>query len=142
MCFNIDETQIFVFGHDTGDIQLIDIADESMIRIAGTGIAHSSASDYTDGTPGNPLTATVRQASGAICASDGTIYFTDTLGKTIRVFRPTADGDYSKGTIETILGIPYDSKVLPYPNDIALAADGKTLYYLENGGMIRKLFYK
>ena len=142
MCFNVDETQIFVFGHDTGDIQLIDIADESMIRIAGTGIAHSSASDYTDGTPGNPLTATVRQASGAICASDGTIYFTDSLGKTIRVFRPAADGDYSKGTIETILGIPYDSKVLPYPNDIALAADGKTLYYLENGGMIRKLFYK
>ena len=142
MCFNTDETQIFVFGHDSGDIQLIDLKNESMKRIAGTGTPHSSAANYTDGTHGAPLTATVRQASGAICAADGTIYFTDTLGKTIRIFRPDANGDYSKGTIETILGVPYDATVLPYPNDIALAADGKTLYYLDNGGKVCKIYYK
>ncbi len=142
MCFNADETQIFVFGHDSGDIQLLDLEDETMKRIAGTGTQHSSAADYTDGTPENPLTATVRQASGAICAADGTIYFTDSLGKTIRVFRPDTNGDYSTGTIETILGIPYDSSVLPYPNDIALAADGKTLYYLDNDGKVCKIYYR
>ncbi len=142
MCFNSDETKIFVFGHDSGDIQLIDLGNESMVRIAGTGTPHSSAANYTDGTPGDPLSVTVRQASGAICAADGTIYFTDTLGKTIRIFKPDANGDYSKGTIETILGVPYDSTVLPYPNDIALAADGKTLYYLDNGGKICKIYYK
>ena len=142
MCFNADATKIFVFGHDSGDIQLIDLSDGSMKRIAGTGAHHSSSSNYTDGSPGDPLTATVRQASGAICAVDGTIYFTDSLGKTIRMFKPDASGDYSKGTIETILGVPYDSTVLPYPNDIALASDGKTLYYLDNSGKICKLYYK
>lgn len=142
MCFNVDNSMIFVFGHDTGDIQLIDLSDESMKRIAGTGTQHTNAATYTDGTPGNPLTATVRQASGAICAADGTIYFTDSLGKTIRALRPAVDGDYSKGTIETILGVPYDAKILPYPNDIALAADGKTLYYLDNKGLICKVYYK
>lgn len=142
MCFNADGTKIFVFGHDSGDIQLIDLSDGSMKRIAGTGTHHSSAANYTDGTPGDPFSATVRQASGAICAADGTIYFTDSLGKTIRKFKPGANGDYSKGTIETILGVPYDSKVLPYPNDIALAMDGKTLYYLDNSGKICILYYK
>ena len=142
MCFNVDESKIFVFGNDTGDIQLIDLSDESMKRIAGTGAKHTSAANYTDGTPGDPLTATLSQASGAICAADGTIYFTDSLGKTIRIFKPDADGDYSKGTIETILGVPFDSSVLNYPNDIALAADGKTLYHLDNGGKICKIYYK
>ncbi len=142
MCFNVDKSKIFVFGHDTGDIQLIDLSDESMNRIAGTGAQHTNAATYTDGMQGDPLTATVRQASGAICAADGTIYFTDSLGKTIRAFRPAVDGDYSKGTIETILGVPYDAKTLPYPNDIALAADGKTLYYLDNKGLICKVYYK
>jgi sugar lactone lactonase YvrE len=57
------------------------------------------------------------------------------------MFTPDANGDYSKGTIRTILGTPYSNKVLPYPNGIELAADGKTFYYLENGGKIRKVSY-
>lgn len=142
MCFSADERGIFVFPSTAGDIQLIDLVGGSMNKVAGTGTRHSAAASYTDGEPGNPLTATVNQCEGAICASDGTIYFTDCLGKTIRTFKPDADGDYSKGTIETISGVPYDAKVLPYPNGIALAADGKTLYYVENNGTLCKVYYK
>lgn len=142
MCFNADKTKIFVFANTSGDIQMIDLVNNTMIRVAGTGSNHTSIENYTNGEPGNPLTATVRQAEGAVCAPDGTIYFTDAIGKTIRTFKPDSAGDYSKGTIETILGIPYDTSVLPYPNGIALGADGKTLYYLENGGMVCKIYYK
>ena len=143
MCFNPNKTIIFVFPCTSGDIQMIDLSDNSMIRIAGTQKQHTSASDYTDGTPGDPLTATLHQCDGAVCAADGTLYFTDSAkGKTIRTFKPGANGDYTKGTIETIAGIPYNTTVLPYPNGIALAADGKTLYYCDNGGKICKVYYK
>ncbi len=142
MCFNADKSRIFAFPNDSGDIQMIDLSDGSMTRVAGIGKNHSSAADYTDGEPGSPLTATLRQTGGAICASDGTLYFTDCIGKTIRTFRPDASGDYSKGTIETILGVPYNSSVLSYPNGIALDADGKTLYSLDNSGKLCKIYYK
>jgi hypothetical protein len=143
LCFNADKTKIFVFPCDCGDMKMIDLADDSIKTVAGTGTKHTSAAEYTDGTPGNPFSATLNQVEGAICAADGTIYFTDSAkGKTIRTFKPDANGDYTKGTIETILGTPYDSKVIPYPNGIAFAADGKTLYYLENGGQVRKIYYK
>lgn len=143
MCFNPDKTKIFVFPCTSGDIQMIDLADNSMTRIAGTQKQHTSASDYTDGTPGDPLTATLHQCDGAVCAADGTIYFTDSAkGKTIRTFKPGADGDYLKGTIETIAGVPYNTTVLPYPNGIAITADGKTLYYCDNSGKICKVYYK
>ena len=143
MCFNPGKTKIFVFPCTSGDIQLIDLADNSMIRIAGTQKQHTSASDYTDGTPGDPLTATLHQCDGAVCGADGTIYFTDSAkGKTIRTFKPDANGDYTKGTIETIAGVPYNTTILPYPNGIALTADGKTLYYCDNSGKICKVYYK
>lgn len=142
MCFNQDKTKMFLFGNDTGDIQLMDLSDGTMQKVAGKGANHSSAANYTDGTPGNPMTAAVRQVEGAICAADGTLYFTDTIGKTIRMFVPDANGDYSKGTIRTIAGKPYDATVLNYPNGLALSADGKTLYFADNGGKIGKVYYQ
>ena len=143
MCFNQTKTKIFVFPCTSGDIQMIDLANNSMVIIAGTQKLHTSASDYTDGTPGDPFTATLHQCDGAICAADGTIYFTDSAkGKTIRTFKPDANGDYTKGTIETIAGVPYNTTILPYPNGIALSADGQTLYYCDNSGKICKVYYK
>lgn len=142
MCITADKTKLLVFPNNSGDIQMIDLTDGTMKRVAGTGTNHSSAANYTDGTPGNPLTATLGQCEGAISDAKGTIYFTDSAkGKTIRMFIPDSNGDYSKGTIKTIAGTPYDTSVLPYPNGLALAADGKTLYYLENSGELRKVYY-
>ena len=140
MCFSYDKTKIFVFPNSSGDIQMIDLATGTMTKVAGTGTQHSSASNYTDGTPGNPFTATLHQCEGAVCDANGTIYFTDSAkGKTIRMFTPDANGDYSKGTIKTIVGNPYDNSILPYPNGIALAADGQTLYVVDNTGKLFKI---
>jgi sugar lactone lactonase YvrE len=152
MCFNTDETKIFVFGNDSGDIQLIDVNADAPVRIAGTGAMHTDASTYTDGTPGQPLTATLRQCEGCICAADGTIYFSEIKG-TVRTFTPDENGDYSKGTISTIVGQPYVTVVKDgvgtaatfyYPAGLCLAPDGKTLYMIDGtgNGTVRKIFYK
>ena len=142
MCFNVDKTKILTFPSDVGKIMQIDLSNGEIVQVAGTGTKHSNTNNYTDGMAGNPMTATLGQCEGAICDADGVIYFTDAAaGKTIRMFVPDANGDYSKGTIRTIVGTPYDDTVLNYPNGIALAADGKTLYYAENAGQIRKVSY-
>ena len=151
MCFSYDKTKVFVFPSTSGDVQMIDVKAGTMVRIAGTGTKHSSASDYTDGTPGQPLTATFNQAEGAICAADGTIYFSEIKG-VIRTFKPGPGGDYSKGTIKTIAGQPYVLKhadgngteaTFTYPEGMALGADGKTLYLIDGttSGTLRKISY-
>ena len=142
MCISYDKTKLFLFPNSSGLIQMIDLTTGTMTKVAGSGTQHTAAASYTDGVPGNPFTASLGQCEGAVCDANGTIFFTDAAkGKTIRMFTPDANGDYSKGTIRTILGTPYSTSVLPYPNGIELAADGKTLYYLENGGKIRKVSY-
>ena len=151
MCFSYDKTKIFVFPNSSGDIQMIDLNAGTMVRIAGTGTKHSSASNYTDCTPGQPMTATFLQIEGAICAADGTLYFTEIKG-TLRAFKPGPGGDYSKGTIKTIAGQPYVLKhadgngteaTFTYPDGLALGADGKTLYMLDGttSGTLRKISY-
>lgn len=142
MCISYDKTKLFLFPNSSGLIQMIDLTTGTMTKVAGNGTQHTAAASYSDGVPGNPFTASLGQCEGAVCDANGTIYFTDAAkGKTIRMFTPDANGDYSKGTIRTILGTPYSNAVLPYPNGIELAADGKTFYYLENGGKIRKVSY-
>jgi sugar lactone lactonase YvrE len=142
MCFNADKSKIFTFPSDAGRIMQIDLASGEIVKVAGTGVNHNK-NTYTDGTPGNPMTATLGQCDGAVCGADGTIYFSEgASGKTIRMFVPDINGDYSKGTIRTIAGKPYDSTVLNYPNGLAFAADGKTLYFVDNGAKVGKVYYQ
>ena len=141
MCFNADKSRIFTFPSDAGRIMQIDLTSGEIVKVAGTGVNHNK-NTYTDGTPGNPMTATLGQCDGAVCGADGTIYFSEgASGKTIRMFVPDSNGDYSKGTIRTIYGTPYSTTPLAYPNGLALGTDGKTLYYTENAGKICKLTY-
>ena len=153
MCFNADESKILVFGNDSGDIVMIDTASEAApVRVAGTGTKHEDANTFTDGTPGQPLTATVRQTEGAICDPNGIVYFTDIKG-VVRTFVPDENGDYSKGTITTIAGQPYVAAVKDgagtgatfyYPAGICLGEDSKTLYMIDGttNGTVRKIYYK
>lgn len=161
MLLGHDESRIFVFSNGSGHIRMIDLATKENTVIAGTGTVHSNADTYTDGESGNPLTATVRQVEGALCASDGTIYFCDLTGPSaptggvLREFRPGPGGDYSKGTITTIVGKAYDNSKghqdglssvarLVYPNGICFGPDEKTLYLIDGSAnvTIRKIYYR
>lgn len=147
--FTVDNRKIIVFGHN--DVQQIDLnANEGPFRIAGTGTYHKSSKDYTDGYPGNPLSATVSVSEGCYCAPDGVIYFGDVYAYTLRAFRPDALGDYSRGTIVTICGLPYmdgftdgtgNLARLKYPGGIAAAPDGFYVVDGTNVGIVRKLTF-
>lgn len=162
MCFNADKTAIFVFSNQSFDIQMIDLSDNSIRRIAGNAAGHSNSRTYRDGVPGFPLTATIGSVADAICTSDGTIYFNDTFSKTLRKFVPGPDSDYSKGLIRTIAGKSWPIEaagnpatdlvkdaagtdaVFIYPEGMALSPDGNTIYMVDGTDVncrIRKITY-
>lgn len=162
ICFNADQTAIFAFANSSGDIQMIDLADNTMTRVAGNGTGHSSARTYKDAIPGYPMTTTIGVVTSAICAPDGTIYFNDRSAKTLRKFIPDEDGGYGKGSIRTIAGKIWPvvkaedaatalvkdgqglNAVFAYPEGIALGTDGKTLYMVDGTAVtckIRKITY-
>ena len=147
--FNEDRTTAFVFGND--GIRTIDVTSASSepVKIAGAG-THTASSDYTDGTPGQPLTASFNTSEGAVLSPDGTIYFTDLKAFTVRSFSPDADGDYSKGTISTLCGAYFSSGVddgtdnqarLKYPGGIALCDDGLLFIDGTSNGTVRKVTF-
>ena len=75
-----DESKLFLFGNGSGDIRMIDLTNKMQSVIAGTGTQYADAASYTDGTPGNPFSATLGATEGAICDEDGTIYFSEIKG--------------------------------------------------------------
>ena len=148
-----DGTKLFLFCSNAGNIRMIDLATGENKVIAGTGTQHSNAATYTDGTPGNPFAATLNVVEGAVCAEDGTIYFNDANGKTVREFKPGPGGDYTTGTITTIAGKAYDNKAqdglstsarFVYPAGMCFAPDGRTIYMLDGTGnsTLRKIYYR
>ena len=151
MCFNADESALFVFPNNSGNIMMINLSDGTTTHVAGTGVHPTDKKYYTDGIPGYPHTTTIGTVEGAICAPDGTIYFSDNSARTIRKFYPDSKGDYSKGTIETVAGKVWNSTAcdgvglsaaFAYPSGVALAPDG-TLYVIDgtNMGTVRKISY-
>ena len=147
-----DETRLFLFSSASANIRMIDLSTGENTVIAGTGTKHTNASTYTDGTPGNPLTATMNLTEGAVCTEDGTIYFSDIQG-VVREFRPGPGGDYTTGTITTIAGKAYETSPkdglgtnarFKYPNGMCLGPDGKTIYMLDgnDNSTLRKIYYR
>ena len=152
MCMSYDKTKLFVFPNSSGDIQMIDLVSGTIKKVAGTGTQHTAVGAYKDGTPGDPMTATLAICEGAVCDARGTIYFTDQAKAfTIRMFYPDENGDYTKGTIKTIVGTAYTAGTtdgvglaakLKSPTGLALGPDGKTLYLLDYGTMRKITFVK
>lgn len=153
MCFNADESAIFVFPNNTGNIMMIGLGDGTVTDIAGAGYYPTEKKYYTDGIPGYPHSASIGVVEGAICAPDGTVYFSDNSARTLRKFYPDSNGDYSKGTIETVAGKAWEASAAPcdgigleaafaYPSGVSLASDG-TLYMIDGNtyGTVRKISY-
>lgn len=150
--FNHDKTKIFLIGSTSWKIWLLDIASGEILHIAGNG-NKPTAETYSDGEKGNPLTATIGASEGMVCTEDGTLYFGDFTSSTVRMLRPGAGGDYTKGTVATIAGKKFDkaakdgistNAVFNYPNGMALAPDGETIMMVDgtSNGTIRKIYYK
>lgn len=79
-------------------------ADGTTEKIIGTGVA-PTVDTFTNGEAGKPLTATVSIIRDIFFCSDGTMLFTEQNTATLRRLVPQ-NGDYTKGTVSTICGIP------------------------------------
>ena len=157
-CFNEDKTKAILFGY-TGVFEIdLTTTSSTLVRVAGKSTKHTNAATYTDGKIGYPQTATCQICNGAICLSDGTVVFGDAAAKSMRILIPDVYGNYTNGTVVTVLGDPWSSTAgssaqavnasngvgkngrLSSPAGLALDANGDILFVdgLQNG-MVRKM---
>ena len=110
MVMNPEGTHLILAGNGTTNnsfLRMLSLADGSVSEaFAGTGVRPDAAS-YTDGEPGNPLSATIGLVEGMCFDSDGNLWFSDTTAGTFRCLTPGEGGDWSKGTVKTIIGVPF-----------------------------------
>ena len=106
--------------------------DGTQSVLAGSGTKGSS-----DGTPGEPQTAQFGDMWGISIDQTGNIYITDGTYHTIRRFSPDENGDYTQGSVETIIGTAGtkgtmdgigDAGLLNTPYDVLVSPDGKTIW--------------
>ena len=106
--------------------------DGTQSVLAGSGTKGSS-----DGTPGEPQTAQFGDMWGISIDQTGNIYITDGTYHTIRRFSPDENGDYTQGSVETVIGTAGkkgatdgvgDAGLLNTPYDVLVSPDGKTIW--------------
>ena len=109
-CTSVDAAgRVIVGSHDAGYLFMID-KEGKVTKIAGEGNTKGSKGD---GVPGDLLDkSTIGMVNGIWCAKDGALYFCDVTAQSVRKLTPGADGDYSKGKLETIASGFYPSDVV------------------------------
>lgn len=120
--------------------------DGKVTDFLGTGV---KPVEMYDGEPGKPLTATIKSCFGFDFDSNGVMYISDNSYNCIRRFTPGPGGDYSAGTLETIIGSTSGYadgtglKVkMKQPYEI-LVYDDNTLYFTDTVNyLIRKVTIK
>ena len=124
-----NQQEFIVAGSDDLVLVMSDMNGNGKV-IAGNGVKPQNKDDgtnynFTDGEPGNTLSATVGQITGIFYDEvDGYIYFNDINSCAFRVLVPGVGGDYTKGVVKTLWGHP----------SIAAAKEGA----LKNlGGLVR-----
>ncbi len=110
MAWNADKSGIILGRHSKAgaDLIMFNPADGSCTPIAGKGV-DPTASTYTDGEAGKPLTAVIGVIEGIAVDKEGTIWFSDQKANTLRKLIPGEGGDYTKGTVKTVAGTAMSS---------------------------------
>lgn len=140
--------RIYVVNGADYKVFMIDV-DGSVKTLFGDGVK-PTADTWSDGEPGDPSSATMGQSFCITIASDGNMYITDLLAFVVRRLTPDAAGDYTKGTLETIAGIPFTkgkadgsvkSATFAALGSVAVGADGK-IYVADNGNNLIRVISK
>lgn len=104
-CMAVDKKgRIFVGTGGTYQLHMFD-TDGTLKTVFGAGVIHTAAT-YSDGEPNDLSKATMGATFGIAFGADEVLYIADYTLHTIRTLTPNADGDYMKGTLKTIAGIP------------------------------------
>ena len=119
----------------SGSYCIVEVSADGLEQrvIAGDG---TKGTEYYDGEAGNPTSAKVGATFGIAAGSDGALYISDNTYHCIRKLTPSADGDYAKGTLETIAGSGksgYSDGIglkasFNSPYEIIITDDCKTMY--------------
>lgn len=97
------------------------IDGDEVTMIAGVGVLSTADNSINDGEKGDPLSAVVGHVGGVFAAKDGSVYFGDKTNKAVRKITPDAEGDYTKGTIKTLV-------TGHYPSDLWVTDDCMRIY--------------
>ena len=106
-----NQQEFIVAGSDDLVLVMSDMNGNGKV-IAGNGVKPQNKDDgtnynFTDGDPGNTLSATIGQITGIFYDEvDGYIYFNDINSCAFRVLVPGVGGDYTKGVVKTLWGHP------------------------------------
>ena len=117
-CITFDANGRVIVGSETSGY-LYMIEGDTVKQIAGTGATSSSGN--IDGTKGDPSTATIGCTCGLFAAKDGSVYFCDRTNLAVRKITPDENGDYTKGTVKTLV-------TGHYPSDIYVSDDCSRIY--------------
>ncbi len=117
-CITFDAKGRALVGSETSGY-LYMIENDVVTQIAGNGGLTSSGS--IDGTKGDPSTAAIGCTCGIFAAKDGSVYFCDRTNLAVRKITPDANGDYTKGTVKTLV-------TGNYPSDLYVSDDCTRIY--------------
>lgn len=120
---------------------IVCINNFTVVSVAPDGKQRLLAGDGTkgggDGTPGEPQTAQFGNMWGISIDSMGNIYISDESSHTIRRLAPDENGDYSRGSVETVIGTAGKKGktdgvggegLFNQPYDVLVSPDGKTIW--------------
>lgn len=134
-----------LFVSDSRTIRMITKAGE-----ISTIVGLQGSNEFSDGEPGQPLTARLGDVFGLNFDNDGNIIFADATYHRIRKITPGAENDWTKATVTTIAGNGTAGRMdgLGYaatfnqPYDVAMDANGD-MYVADNiNHSIRKIVYR
>ncbi len=110
LAVSTDKAWLIAGGENTSSAYLYRIdKDGTYTVLAGTGSAHTAVGNYTDGNAGNPKSARLGLMEGICMDERGWIWWSESNAgySEVRVLIPGEGGDYTKGTVHTMAGIPY-----------------------------------
>ncbi len=105
LCAEFDSNGLLIVATNTRKIVAF-ATDGTQTDLAGSG-----AKGALDGEPGEPLTAQFGDMWGLSIDGQNNIYVVDGSYHNIRRFSPDASGDYTKGTVKTVVGTGKAGKV-------------------------------
>lgn len=126
---------------DAAGNMIVCLNNYTVVSVASDGtqnlLAGSGTKGSGDGTPGEPQTAQFGDMWGIAMDGTGTIYITDGTYHTIRRFMPDENGDYTRGSVETVIGTAGQTGktdgigaagLLNQPFDVLVSSDSKTIW--------------